>query len=80
MAEQINLHEIRAYPQQKTRGSKLEGYRYTSPEFARDEWDHMWTKVWLLLGREAEIPNTGDWQMEPVGNEEVLMVRQKEGG
>ena len=40
----------------------------------------MWTKVWLLLGREAEIPNHGDWQMEEVGPEEILMVRQKDGG
>ena len=37
----------------------------------------MWTKVWLLLGRESELPNPGDWQMEPVGREEILMVRQQ---
>ena len=35
-------------------------------------------KVWLLLGREAEIPKPGDWQMEEVGPEEILMVRQKD--
>ena len=40
----------------------------------------MWTKVWLLLGRESELPNPGDWQMEPVGREEILMVRQADGG
>ena len=40
----------------------------------------MWTKVWLLLGREAELPKPGDWQMEPVGPEEILMVRQEDGG
>ena len=39
----------------------------------------MWTKVWLLLGRESELPNPGDWQMEPVGPEEMLMVRQQDG-
>ncbi|MEQ8690295.1 MAG: aromatic ring-hydroxylating dioxygenase subunit alpha [Pseudomonadales bacterium] len=80
MAEHIKIHEIREYPKQQTRGSKLEGYRYTSADFMRAEWEGMWTRVWLLLGREAEIPNTGDWQMEPVGNEEILMVRQKDGG
>ncbi len=40
----------------------------------------MWTKVWLLLGRESQLPNPGDWQMEKVGPESILMVRQKDGG
>ena len=35
--------------------------------------------VWLLLGRESELPEPGDWQMEPVGREEILMVRQQDG-
>ena len=39
----------------------------------------MWTKVWLLLGRESQMPNPRDWQMESVGREEILMVRQEEG-
>ena len=38
----------------------------------------MWTRVWLLLGRESELPEPGDWQMEPVGREEILMVRQQD--
>lgn len=36
----------------------------------------MWTKVWLLLGRESEMPEPGDWQREDVGPESILMVRQ----
>ena len=71
--------QIESYPAQTTRGSRLEGYRYTSKEFFDKEWEGMWTKVWLLLGREAELPNPGDWQMEPVGREEILMVRQTDG-
>jgi phenylpropionate dioxygenase-like ring-hydroxylating dioxygenase large terminal subunit len=80
MAEQSVVHEIQSYPEQRTRGSKLEGYRYTSKDFFEKEWEGMWTKVWLLLGREEELPNPGDWQMEPVGREEILMVRQNDGG
>ncbi len=81
MAEQrVEPVHIDSYPQQRTRGSLLEGYRYTSREFFEKEWEGMWTKVWLLLGREAELPNPGDWQMEPVGVEEILMVRQNDGG
>ena len=80
MSEQAEVYDINAYPEQRTRGSLLEGYRYTSQAFFEKEQERMWTKVWLLLGRESELPNPGDWQMEPVGAEEILMVRQKDGG
>jgi phenylpropionate dioxygenase-like ring-hydroxylating dioxygenase large terminal subunit len=59
---------------------RIPGYRYTSPEFFEREFEHMWTKVWLLLGREDEIPDAGDWQMEEVGPESIIMVRQADGG
>lgn len=77
MADVVNLDQ---WPDQETRGHTIPGNRYTSKEFFEQEWEGMWTKVWLLLGREAQLPNPGDWQMEPVGREEVLMVRQKDGG
>ena len=56
----------------------IPGQRYTSREFFEREFEHMWTKVWLLLGREEEMPETGDWQREEVGPESILMVRQKD--
>ena len=79
MSEQPTAYDIKDYPKQQTRGSRLLGNRYTSAEFFEKEWEGMWTKVWLLLGRESELPNPGDWQMEPVGPEEILMVRQTDG-
>ena len=78
MSEQ-RVVDINSYPNQSTRGSKLEGYRYTSKEFFESEWENMWTRVWLLLGRGSELPEPGDWQMEPIGREEILMVRQADG-
>lgn len=72
------LRKIETWPEQETRGHSIPGYRYTSREFFEKEWDGMWTRVWLLLGREAEIPAPGDWQMEEVGPEEILMVRQRD--
>jgi phenylpropionate dioxygenase-like ring-hydroxylating dioxygenase large terminal subunit len=66
------------WPKQKIRGHKLEGIRYSSRDFANQEWEHMWTRVWLLLGREDEIPASGDWQQEEVGRESFIMVRQKD--
>jgi phenylpropionate dioxygenase-like ring-hydroxylating dioxygenase large terminal subunit len=57
----------------------IQGHRYTAREFFAREWEQMWTKVWLLLGRESEIAQAGDWQMEEVGPESFLMVRQDDG-
>ena len=74
------LRIVEDWSDPETRGHTIPGARYTSKEFFEQEWEGMWTKVWLLLGREAEIPNHGDWQMEEVGPEEILMVRQKDGG
>lgn len=68
------------WPEQQLRGNKLEGYRYTSRDFFEQEFEQMWTKVWLLLGRESEMPEPGDWQREDVGPESFLMVRQEDGG
>jgi phenylpropionate dioxygenase-like ring-hydroxylating dioxygenase large terminal subunit len=58
---------------------RIAGSRYTSREFFEREWEQMWTRVWLLLGRESELANPGDWQMEEVGRESLLMVRQDDG-
>lgn len=57
----------------------IQGDRYTSRDFYAREWENMWTKVWMLLGRESEIAEPGDWQMEEVGPESFLMVRQDDG-
>jgi phenylpropionate dioxygenase-like ring-hydroxylating dioxygenase large terminal subunit len=80
MAEAVRAPEIDSWPEQQLRGHSIPGSRYTSREFMEKEWEGMWTRVWLLLGRESEIPKPGDWQREEVGPESILMVRQKDGG
>ena len=57
-------------------GLDVDGARYNSLEFMNKEWAYMWPKVWLLLGREDEIPEPGDYQMEEFGRESFLMIRQ----
>lgn len=53
--------------------------RYTSPDFARREWDAMWTRVWLLAGRESDAPAPGDYFTFEIGLESILVVRQPDG-
>jgi len=53
--------------------------RYTSADFMAREWERLWTKVWLLGGREEVIPETGDWMTHSVGRENFLFARQADG-
>lgn len=80
MSEALETPQVESWPEQTLRGHRIPGSRYTSREFAEQEFEGMWTKVWLLLGRESEMPNPGDWQREEVGPESILMVRQTDGG
>lgn len=57
----------------------ITGARYASRDFFEQEWETMWTKVWLLLGRSALLPEPGDYQVEEVGPESIIMSRQTDG-
>lgn len=50
--------------------------RYFSPEFMALEWEHIWTKVWLLGGRSDDMAEPGDYICTNIGKESVLLVRQ----
>jgi phenylpropionate dioxygenase-like ring-hydroxylating dioxygenase large terminal subunit len=53
--------------------------RYTSPDYARREWQQMWQRVWLMAGRESDIPQPGDYLTFEIGTESVLVIRQRDG-
>ena len=55
------------------------GDQYTSREFFDREWSSMWTKVWLLMGRSSELLEAGSYQVEEVGPESFIMIRQNDG-
>ena len=57
----------------------IDASRYTSAEFMRLEWQHLWTKVWLLGGRECDIPEAGDFIVTDIGRESIILVRQHDG-
>ena len=53
--------------------------RYTSAAFAEREWERMWTRTWLLAGRESDIPEAGDYFTFEIGRESILVIRQRDG-
>lgn len=62
------------------RGDVMDGKRYTSAEFAEREWQQMWTRVWHIGGFDYQIPEPGDYITSDMGRENILLVRQKDGG
>lgn len=49
--------------------------RYTSREFARLEWDRMWTKTWLMAGPLSDLENVGDYFTFEIGRESIVVAR-----
>lgn len=57
----------------------LEPYR--SPEFFERERERVFMRAWLMIAREEEIPNPGDYVVKPVeiANASILLTRTKGG-
>lgn len=62
------------------RGDPITGDRYTSRDFMQREWDHMWTRIWHVAGRTAELEEPGDYVVHDFMHESVICVRQEDGG
>jgi nitrite reductase/ring-hydroxylating ferredoxin subunit len=43
------------------------------------ELEHLWAKAWVLLGHESELPRAGDYVTRQVGEDMVILVRQRDG-
>ncbi len=61
------------------RGDAITGERYYSPAFAQREWDGLWTRIWHVAGRTAEIPDQGDYLVHNFMKESVICIRQADG-
>jgi phenylpropionate dioxygenase-like ring-hydroxylating dioxygenase large terminal subunit len=61
------------------RGDPITGDRYYSREFAQKEWDGLWTRIWHIAGRTAEIPEAGDFLVHTFLKESVICIRQDDG-
>ncbi|MDB5702325.1 MAG: putative iron-sulfur protein [Sphingomonadales bacterium] len=57
-------------------GRPLGGERFTSADFMAAEWENVWTKTWLITIRADDIPEAGDYMLEQIGRESILIVRQ----
>ncbi|MBL6691420.1 MAG: aromatic ring-hydroxylating dioxygenase subunit alpha [Pseudomonadales bacterium] len=60
------------------RGDPITGDRYYSRDFAEKEWQHMWTRIWHVAGRVAELEEPGDYVVHDFLHESVICVLQKD--
>jgi p-cumate 2,3-dioxygenase subunit alpha len=52
---------------------------FTSQEIFAREQEEIFSKCWLYVGHESEIPRPGDFQTRRVGGREVIYTRDKQG-
>lgn len=61
------------------RGDPFDTARYYDPAFAQREWDHLWTRIWHVAGRENQLQEAGDYLVHDFMHESVIIVRQRDG-
>jgi phenylpropionate dioxygenase-like ring-hydroxylating dioxygenase large terminal subunit len=52
---------------------------YSSPEHFKEEQEKIFLSEWLMVGREEELLNPGDYKAIRIFNEPVLLTRDKDG-
>ena len=54
--------------------------RYTSTSFRQQEWERLWTKVWLLGCSVQDLNRAGDYVVTEIGHESIVLTRDEDGG
>ncbi len=62
-------------PEPELTDNAITGERYWSPEFAREEAEKLWPRVWQVAGRVDQIPGAGDYVTYEIGRDSVIAVR-----
>ena len=52
---------------------------YTSPEVFAQEMEQLWSRTWVFVGHDSQIPAEGDYTTTTVGLQPVMVVRQRDG-
>lgn len=61
------------------RGDRIGGDRYFAKDFAQREWDRLWSRIWHVAGRTAELEEPGDYVVHNFLKQSVICIRQEDG-
>ena len=61
------------------RGDPIDAERYYTKEFMAQEWQHLWTKIWHIAGREQQLKEAGAYIVHDFMRESVLIAKQHDG-
>jgi phenylpropionate dioxygenase-like ring-hydroxylating dioxygenase large terminal subunit len=56
---------------------RVHGSLYVDPDVYADEMDRIFTRGWVFVGHDSEIPEVGQWVTRRIGLEPVIMVRDR---
>lgn len=60
-------------------GGRVHGSLYRDRQVFEREIQQIWSKVWVYVGHESEVPRPGDFLRREIGRQPVLMVRGDDG-
>jgi Rieske 2Fe-2S family protein len=52
---------------------------YVAPEIFAQEFERIFTRRWLCVGREDQVANPGDYFLQQVGQESIIILRDRSG-
>ncbi len=70
---------VRSESYQYLGSEDIDTQRYIDPEFAKGEYEKLWTKTWQFACREEHIPEKGDYYVYDLGRYSFIITRVADG-